>query len=918
MCLCVLLPDAVALTTAAELLATVPASALGLVVVNRPAGTLAAARQLAGHLQLPIPDPPGMFGAWLNASEGVDDRGCMAIVIQPAEDGGPPRPILFVAVKDYARFLRQFESIGSDTGISTVEHRHAKFLLRQVDRYAVLALPEHRAALEQIGKGPAIAAELADWQPWLAQNDLSIVVSRQGAQQAGAIARRLGTSAADSEAISMIAKQFARIGLAARTTEAGDVQLALHILPVPGSPAAELLPQFPALDESPLKLLPAAPMDAAMSCTVPGTLAASAMKAMTRGMISRFDAAKAPPEEIARMVAISEQIVKGVRSVSLLLQTARQGDANFFINVLAVYRAENARAMLDRYEQYFRALTAMQKEPASSIMGIVAKRTQFDGLPALEIAIDLSSLERQLSITRSKLIADFFGPDGEPSMWLVAVDDHTVLSGQFRRDLLRRGIGALGGKEPGLATDRRVAAMAEKLPGGASLTGFWNPTGSMVSLKRRGRVPEAVAMPSDPAAASLVGVAAKVSGSELKVVAVVPEGVWKALGQLKAGAQRSPTATTSTESGSSVPPGRTTSAQPAKPSSGRASQSTRSIAGALIWLARHQAPDGHWSSQDYTDRCRDKTCTGQGELRADVEATATALLAFLAAGQTYDKKGPYQATVRKGLQWLMRQQKADGNLSAGATPASGIHGLATLALCEIYGRTKDPAIRPAVQQAVRFLELSSAPAAPVPDASAARSNDPSALGWRLLALKSAEAVGLNVDAEKSRAVAKELINDLGTPEEASLSAEKRDPRRMAVILLAQQHLKAHGSDVQTAEAVRCLLAHLPGPAQQDLRYRFFASLAMQNAPNADRRTWNNTVAKAIVLEQSKDAQTCANGSWSPEAVSSDAWARHSGRLMVTAIQTLSLETYFRYLFVASGEPASQGKTPGESKPDGAK
>ena len=87
---------------------------------------------------------------------------------------------------------------------------------------------------------------------------------------------------------------------------------------------------------------------------------------------------------------------------------------------------------------------------------------------------------------------------------------------------------------------------------------------------------------------------------------------------------------------------------------------------ALAWLAKHQLHDGHWSLQHYRQRCTDKTCTGVGNVPADAGATAMGLLPFLAAGQTHKSKGPYKEHIRKGIQWLIRNQQPDGNLAKGA------------------------------------------------------------------------------------------------------------------------------------------------------------------------------------------------------------------------------------------------------------
>ena len=85
----------------------------------------------------------------------------------------------------------------------------------------------------------------------------------------------------------------------------------------------------------------------------------------------------------------------------------------------------------------------------------------------------------------------------------------------------------------------------------------------------------------------------------------------------------------------------------------RTPPSERAVNAALVWLANHQDYDGHWSLQHYTHECKDKTCTGEGELSADAGATAMGLLPFLAAGQTHKAKCPYKEHVHKAIQWLI-------------------------------------------------------------------------------------------------------------------------------------------------------------------------------------------------------------------------------------------------------------------------
>ena len=81
----------------------------------------------------------------------------------------------------------------------------------------------------------------------------------------------------------------------------------------------------------------------------------------------------------------------------------------------------------------------------------------------------------------------------------------------------------------------------------------------------------------------------------------------------------------------------------------------------LEYFARTQFPDGHWSLHEAPPGMQ-LDPTSLGELHADTAATGLALLTYMAAGYTHqDEK--YRDTVRRGLDWLVKHQSADGNLS---------------------------------------------------------------------------------------------------------------------------------------------------------------------------------------------------------------------------------------------------------------
>ena len=67
----------------------------------------------------------------------------------------------------------------------------------------------------------------------------------------------------------------------------------------------------------------------------------------------------------------------------------------------------------------------------------------------------------------------------------------------------------------------------------------------------------------------------------------------------------------------------------------------------------------------------------------------------------------HRAAVRRGIDWLVGQQKEDGDLFAGTGGSNYAwfysHGIATIALCEAYGMTRDPELREPARKAVEFI-----------------------------------------------------------------------------------------------------------------------------------------------------------------------------------------------------------------------
>ncbi|MDB5311597.1 MAG: hypothetical protein JWO38_5799, partial [Gemmataceae bacterium] len=119
-------------------------------------------------------------------------------------------------------------------------------------------------------------------------------------------------------------------------------------------------------------------------------------------------------------------------------------------------------------------------------------------------------------------------------------------------------------------------------------------------------------------------------------------------------------------------------------------ESERAVARGLAWLSRQQKQNGSWA---FDGSSSDDT----------IAATGMALLPFLAAGETHKTGKKYAQTVDRGLKYLIANLNSAGKFNGkGVTMYS--QGIATIALCEAYGMTKDKGflLRPA-QAAVSFI-----------------------------------------------------------------------------------------------------------------------------------------------------------------------------------------------------------------------
>lgn len=328
----------------------------------------------------------------------------------------------------------------------------------------------------------------------------------------------------------------------------------------------------------------------------------------------------------------------------------------------------------------------------------------------------------------------------------------------------------------------------------------------------------------------------------------------------------------------------------------------------LAFLAQSQRADGRWRLQDFDTKVL---------VRSDTAATALSLLAFQGAGYTH-RQFKYASTVGKGIDFLVANQKPDGDLYIPQDPASDqngwlySHSIATLALCEAYGMTQDPTLKEPAQRAVKFIVAAQDPQRGGWRYRPGRGSDTSVTGWFALALQSAQLSGLQVPPTTRAGIDRWLTASRGlgdeeylyryNPNAADTPSQRHglvpNPTMTSVGMLTRLYSGAKKQDAEIVKAADYLLQHLPSEgnsdkSQRDTYYWYYSTQAMFHMGGDYWEQWNGKLYPLLVNSQVKSGPYV--GSWEPLGDVPDLWGQYGGRLYVTTMNLLSLEVYYRHL-----------------------
>jgi hypothetical protein len=337
---------------------------------------------------------------------------------------------------------------------------------------------------------------------------------------------------------------------------------------------------------------------------------------------------------------------------------------------------------------------------------------------------------------------------------------------------------------------------------------------------------------------------------------------------------------------------------------------------ALKWIAKHQLTNGSWSFDHRTGPGTHRTSPDPGDFENSPNAaTAMAILTFLGAGHTHTV-GDYTENVEKGLAFLIENADRNRNGWSWYEDMGGLynHALVSIALCEAYAMTNDARLRDAAEQSIRFIEVAQDNIGGGWRYSPRMRGDLSVTGFMVMALKSANMCGIEMDDEVIRK-ARRFLNYMSAESGAFYGyfdpPNDDDDRRKgmtSVGLLCQMYLGWTKDNPALGTGVKWLSDRGPETGEWDLGdavaessktrfragmyYNYYATQVLSQYGGDHWKKWNDKMREFLIATQATEG--AAAGSWYFDDPDETGYI-HGGRLYATTLAAMTLEVYYRYL-----------------------
>jgi hypothetical protein len=225
--------------------------------------------------------------------------------------------------------------------------------------------------------------------------------------------------------------------------------------------------------------------------------------------------------------------------------------------------------------------------------------------------------------------------------------------------------------------------------------------------------------------------------------------------------------------------------------------------------------------------------------------------------------------------------------------------MASLAIGEAYALSGDERIKAGVERAIGYslAAQSGAGGWRYRPGEPSDPGDMSQFGWQVMAMKSAELGGLALPPQV-RLKTVRFLQSCSTGRRRGLASyrpgERASRTMTAEALVCRFFLDAENAAPALDEAAAFVLEELPSRQAPNYYYWYYGTLALFQRQGDEWRRWNTAMQAELLARQRWDGE--AAGSYDPD----DLWGGYGGRVYSTALATLCLEVYYRYLPVHGG------------------
>lgn len=325
---------------------------------------------------------------------------------------------------------------------------------------------------------------------------------------------------------------------------------------------------------------------------------------------------------------------------------------------------------------------------------------------------------------------------------------------------------------------------------------------------------------------------------------------------------------------------------------GGTAESEAAIDRGLQWLLNHQLPDGGWSFDMAACPGCGGQCPNSGTVdrnRDRASATGLALLAFYGKGYTH-RNGPAKQDLQKGVNFLAAIAAA-GNGKCYQQPG-GMYsqGVAALALSEGYALTQDRRLKEPAQLALNFIMAAQDPVGGGWRYDPRQSGDTSASGWQFMALKAGAHAGLPIN-QKTLERFDFFLDSVQEQGGAAYGYTNRGSggATTAVGILCRTFRGWTLDDQRVVTAANNLLQW---QKSDDIYYNYYCTQLFRRMGGNQWIGWNPGMRDMLIRHQAQNGH--AAGSWH-EGVAGGHGGGNAGRLYCTAMATMMLESYYRYV-----------------------